>query len=539
MTRAIVLSLLLAACGQSQRQSGGGGDAPGGEGGGGDAGGGLDIVGEGEAEGEGDGGEPGGGEIPTDAPDLSACGADPLVGPTPHEVSGRTAGGDPAGMGSRCNDNEGASGADFLRVWVPPRDGHYRIETQGSDFDTVLALRKPICDGDQDNVIQCNDDVGGDQRWSRIARTFVAGEAVLIAVDGYGAADAGSVRLTIERAEGLCEDGVDDDGDGETDCDDSDCAATPVCKDVACPGGQVSVRGEGVEGTTRGRNSDALGDGSLLGDASCGGGGGRAPEAVFGFTAPGAGRYVFSTTGSRFDTILYVRDRWCTGAELACDDDGGGEGASQITLELEANQEVAVIVDGYGDKSGRFSLTVRGVELVCDDGVDDDGDGAIDCDDDDCLSVECATGGDWPAGWGVKEEEMLELVNERRAGGAYCDQDWHDACGPLDMDRYLRLSSRLHSLDMGERNYFEHDNLDGLTPFDRMDNAGFRGAGPKGENIASGYATAAEAAEGLMNSPGHCRNIMNFEYHVVGYGYAHVDGSDMGHYWTQNFGGAH
>ncbi len=224
---------------------------------------------------------------------------------------------------------------------------------------------------------------------------------------------------------------------------------------------------------------------------------------------------------------------------MACDDDGAGDGASKITLDLEEGQEIVVVVDGFDDKSGQFRLTVSGVEMFCDDGEDDDGDGAVDCDDDDCFSIECATGGAWPESWADNEDEMLTLVNERRAAGARCAQDWYPAADPLEMNEFLRLSSRLHSLDMGRRNYFEHENLDGLSPNDRMVNAGFRGSFPTGENISAGYATAEASVEGLMNSPGHCRNIMNPDYRVVGYGYAHAPGSDFGHYWTQNFGGSH
>ena len=595
MIRALVLSLLLVACmSPSRRSDGGGGDVPAadgsedgagaqggghGEAGAGDASGadgagaadGLDVVGEGEAEaggaGEdgggaeggagaqggdnaaddggdaGDAGGPGGGgdvEVPSDHPDLSACDAVPLVGAGPHEVTGRTEAGGGAGMSSRCNDRDGASGPDARWVWVPPRSGAYRISTEGADFDTVLSVRQATCDDDDDKVLQCHDDVvAGEVRWSRVVATFEAGAAVLIVVDGYGGDDAGQIRLTIDRAELFCEDGEDGDGDGLTDCDDPDCADSATCRGIDCPGASIDDVGDRVSGSTGRRGGDSLAQDSILGDASCGNGGGGAPEAVYGFSAPRAGRYQFSLAGSRFDTVLYVRDRWCSGQELACDDDGAGNGASLVTLDLDEGQEIILVIDGFDDAAGEFVLTVSGLELSCDDGVDDDGDGDVDCDDEDCLSIECATGGAWPADWAALELQMLDLVNARRALGAFCAEDWYPAVGPLEMDDFLRLSARLHSHDMGTHNYFEHDNLDGLTPTDRMRAAGFPGDGPTGENISAGYATAAASVEGLMNSPGHCRNIMNGDYRVVGYGFAFVEGSDFGQYWTQNFGGSH
>ena len=107
------------------------------------------------------------------------------------------------------------------------------------------------------------------------------------------------------------------------------------------------------------------------------------------------------------------------------------------------------------------------------------------------------------------------------------------------MNEVARVAARLHSLDMAEQNFFEHDNLEGLDPFERMENAGYQGADPWGENIQAGSGTGADAVASLMTSPGHCRNIMDPEYGVIGLGYAYSDTSDYGHYWTQCFGGGH
>jgi uncharacterized protein YkwD len=74
---------------------------------------------------------------------------------------------------------------------------------------------------------------------------------------------------------------------------------------------------------------------------------------------------------------------------------------------------------------------------------------------------------------------------------------------------------------------------------DRMSDAGYSGASPWGENIAAGQPTPAEVVDGWMHSPGHCRNIMDPDYHVIGIGYAYDASSSYGHYWTQDFGGSH
>ena len=208
-------------------------------------------------------------------------------------------------------------------------------------------------------------------------------------------------------------------------------------------------------------------------------------------------------------------------------------------MDLEGNQSIVIVVDGWNREQGAYQLTIEGVEEACDDGVDNDNDGLTDCDDPDCLSVECAFGGAWPVDWIEHEERMLIEVNLRRAEGAMCAEDYYPPVPPREMNRYLRLSARLHSLDMGEQNYFEHEALDGRSPTDRMLDAGFTGAYPTGENISAGYPTAAESVEGLMNSPGHCRNIMSPDFEVIGLGYSYNDASDYGQYWVQNFGGSH
>ncbi|MFT5433703.1 MAG: hypothetical protein ACI9OJ_004411 [Myxococcota bacterium] len=146
---------------------------------------------------------------------------------------------------------------------------------------------------------------------------------------------------------------------------------------------------------------------------------------------------------------------------------------------------------------------------------------------------------DWALEWTQHEIDMLNEVNIERAKGANCGGDIFGPAPPIELDTVIRIAARLHSLDMGTQNYFEHEALDGRSPFDRMDDVGFNGPTPWGENIAAGSPTAAGAMNGLMNSPGHCRNIMNPSYRVAGFGFAYVAGSEFGEYWTQNFAGGH
>lgn len=142
----------------------------------------------------------------------------------------------------------------------------------------------------------------------------------------------------------------------------------------------------------------------------------------------------------------------------------------------------------------------------------------------------CEPAIDWDPAQREFEQEVLVLVNARRAEGANCGSEGSFAAtGPLTMNGPLRCAARIHSLDMFERGFFNHTNPDNLDPFDRMELAGYDYS-YAGENIAQGYRSAADVMTGWMNSDGHCRNIMSPNFTEIGVGMYE------GFNWTQTFG---
>jgi uncharacterized protein YkwD len=156
-----------------------------------------------------------------------------------------------------------------------------------------------------------------------------------------------------------------------------------------------------------------------------------------------------------------------------------------------------------------------------------------------CPQIECSEEDLWAASWIQLELAVLVESNKYRASGATCGGVPMDPVPPLEMNEICRAASRLHALDMGQLAYFSHDGLDGSSPGDRMERAGFTGPGPWGENIAAGQQTAEEVVKAWIESPGHCSNIMDPDYRVLGAGYALVPGSPSSHYWVQTFAGGH
>lgn len=120
------------------------------------------------------------------------------------------------------------------------------------------------------------------------------------------------------------------------------------------------------------------------------------------------------------------------------------------------------------------------------------------------------------------EKEMFDLVNKERVDRSIRPVVSH---GPLTE------VGRRHCEDMFHRGYFSHNTPEGLTPFDRMQNAGivFNFAG---ENLA--LAPNVELAhKGLMQSKGHRENILQANFGHLGVGA--IDGGVYGIMFCQEF----
>ncbi len=135
---------------------------------------------------------------------------------------------------------------------------------------------------------------------------------------------------------------------GATDTGGGDGSAT-ICidedlgSDVAVPLAEATVDGDEYSGTC---------DGTEFGD--------KAPDWGWTWTAPTTNGYTFDTQGSRFDTVLVIRDGDCTGEIMACNDDISFDNtASSVYVELYEGQTITIIVDGVDVyQSGDVTLNV-------------------------------------------------------------------------------------------------------------------------------------------------------------------------------------
>jgi len=126
----------------------------------------------------------------------------------------------------------------------------------------------------------------------------------------------------------------------------------------------------------------------------------------------------------------------------------------------------------------------------------------------------------------------LQLVNEVRARGARCGDRSFGPAPPVRLSETLGGVAFGHADEMAKHNYFEHEDLSGHSPADRVRAVGYQEK-LVGENIAYGPKSPEEVVQGWLDSPGHCENIMDPRFAEMGIAYAAGQASRRGLFWVQ------
>lgn len=130
--------------------------------------------------------------------------------------------------------------------------------------------------------------------------------------------------------------------------------------------------------------------------------------------------------------------------------------------------------------------------------------------------------------------EMLAAVNQARVVARNCGSAARPAVGKLVWNCRLQQAAITHSEDMATHDFFEHAGSDGSSASDRVSRTGYAWS-YVGENLAAGQRTVTEVINGLLDSPGHCDNIMSPHFTEFGFGYRFNNDTYYKRYWTQNF----
>ncbi|MCA9673080.1 MAG: hypothetical protein KC503_46125 [Myxococcales bacterium] len=221
-----------------------------------------------------------------------------------------------------------------------------------------------------------------------------AGEYYLIA-EAFAKSLEGQIEVTLSTGtpagKEVCNNGIDDDQDGATDCADLDCALDPGCQSQICQV-DVNLGALVINGPSKVANVDTS-TGANNVEETCAAGGGK--ERVIRVVMPQAGGLAVSVDQSGYHVFGLHEDAGpgtvCTADKGSCFD-SNNRGRFQLSYGSVKKGVYYYVVDALapgqeGTVRVEFrAFANRGPEL-CANGIDDDGDGLTDCMDPDCTGV--------------------------------------------------------------------------------------------------------------------------------------------------------
>ena len=281
-----------------------------------------------------------------------------------------------------CNAADTYNGPEYAYVYVAPFDGTVTATLTNETAETDIFLLDATDSG-------CDAKACLAWGYASATTTVKAGKTYYVVVDGYaGAVGKYNVEVScVPAVETVCNDGIDDDQDGATDCADSDCATSPFCVAPTCSAaytlacGQVDSWANYSFGSTNVINNYL---GCSNNDNYPG------PEYTYAFIAKASGKVTVSLTAKSAETDIIVLgdDKGvCNSAKCMMYDIGSGS----VTFDAVAGSTYYFVVDGYNGAQGTYTISVdcpaAPAPEVCDDGKDNDGDGKTDCEDSDCFGT--------------------------------------------------------------------------------------------------------------------------------------------------------
>ncbi len=238
-------------------------------------------------------------------------------------------------VGATTQPGEPAESCGFTTnsnpVWYsfsPCGDGRISVDTNGSSYDTVLAIFSGTCASDAE--VACDDDSGTGLNSQLINVPVSEDTNYLIKVADFGNPDGGTLNFnfsyvpTVQPSNDNCS--------SPTIIPKN---TTTYAPDPYCTVGANATVGEPQE--------------------SCEVGGVGVSNSVwYRFTACGDGTISLDTNGSNYDTVLSIFTGSCGAAvQLACDDDSGTGSNSQLTnVPVTRGTQYLIKIADYGGPNG-------------------------------------------------------------------------------------------------------------------------------------------------------------------------------------------
>lgn len=239
-------------------------------------------------------------------------------------------------------------GPEYTYKFVAPYNGKFTVILANEDAETDIL----VLDGSEGKCIseKCI-------AWGLSDVTFEGNEyhPYYFVVDGWeGSVGDYIIMVTCTpNQEVLCMDKVDNDKDGDVDCDDDDCYGTEICpipectpyKDISCGQTYKKENTAGLDATNMIRKYPCSPD--IL----------SGPELTYRFVAEKDQKVVVKLENEKADTRLVVikDDGTGTCSPINCVD----YGKKQSTINVMKGEIYYYLVDGYQDAKGTFDLKVE------------------------------------------------------------------------------------------------------------------------------------------------------------------------------------
>ncbi len=234
----------------------------------------------------------------------------------------------------------GTPGPGYATVWfqfTAPEKGAARINTSGSDYDTILGVWKGAR-GALTNIA-CNEDGGGNLT-SSLTTILDAGETYYVEVANYATASAAGQTKAVPKGEAAAVSG-------------SSLILNMEFRTVISPPNDEIENATVINASPYSTTLDVSFATSAADDPEfpCASRAGFS-TVWFQFTAPERVAARINTSGSDYDTLLGVW-KGARGAltNVACNDDGGGNLTSALTTILDAGETYYVEVANYATAS--------------------------------------------------------------------------------------------------------------------------------------------------------------------------------------------
>ena len=123
---------------------------------------------------------------------------------------------------------------------------------------------------------------------------------------------------------------------------------------------------------------------------------------------------------------------------------------------------------------------------------------------------------------------MLDQINMIRTKGCKCGNTYMKPTNTLEWNKLLLKSAYKYAKEMSKYDNFSHHSIHGLDIGERVDNIGYKWQ-DVGENLAKGQTSFRETLTDWVESPSHCKMLMNPKMKEMGM-------ARVGKYWVHHFG---